>query len=148
MTELTEPCRLWTGSTNRGYGATWHGGRMVKVHRLTWEEAYGPIPPGKMVCHHCDTPLCYEITHLFLGTQLDNMRDAAVKGRTTLGSRNRHARLSADQIAAIRSEGRPGLHGNIVRLAETYGVSRGHITRIVNGQRWPIEQEAERDDWI
>jgi hypothetical protein len=72
------PCIPWTGAiNNHGYGRR---GRRY-AHRMAWEEAHGPIPHGMKVCHHCDTPACVNIEHLFLGTQSDNMRDCAAKGR-------------------------------------------------------------------
>ena len=72
-------CRIWTGSIKgNGYGQM----RDKRyVHRATWELVNGPIPNGLQVCHKCDVRLCCNDAHLFLGTQLDNMRDANRKGR-------------------------------------------------------------------
>jgi hypothetical protein len=53
----------------------------VYAHRLAWEEANGPIPAGMYVCHTCDVPACVNVEHLFLGSQSDNMKDMAAKGR-------------------------------------------------------------------
>lgn len=56
-------------------------GEKIYVHRAAYIEAYGEIPDGKLVCHHCDTPRCIEPTHLFVGTHADNMHDMIRKGR-------------------------------------------------------------------
>lgn len=51
------------------------------AHRVAWELTNGPIPAGMSVLHHCDNRPCVRPDHLFLGTQLDNMRDMLAKGR-------------------------------------------------------------------
>lgn len=54
---------------------------MLLEVRYVWEQANGPIPHGLHVCHHCDTPRCIRLSHLFLGTPLENMQDKMRKGR-------------------------------------------------------------------
>ena len=60
-------------------------GRRVYAHRWAWEQANGPIPDGMMVLHRCDNPACWNIDHLFLGTQADNMADMRAKKRGNPG---------------------------------------------------------------
>jgi hypothetical protein len=80
-------CWLWTGSVNAdGYAQVRRDGRTWPVHRLVWEEANGPIPDGKYVCHVCDTPPCCNPDHLFLGSQQANVTDMIEKGRFKGGS--------------------------------------------------------------
>ena len=57
-------------------------GGAYRHHRKAWAEANGPIPEGLQVLHHCDNPRCYNVEHLFLGTQADNLRDMVAKGRS------------------------------------------------------------------
>jgi hypothetical protein len=80
-TRPDQGCWEWQGSKNRGYGTFSRNGRSERAHRHAWILTYGEIPPGLMVCHHCDNPPCIRPEHLFIGTMLDNMRDAARKGR-------------------------------------------------------------------
>lgn len=78
-------CLEFEGSRNRkGYGQIQsgrRGGGALLAHRAAWEAVNGPIPDGLFVCHKCDNPPCCNVDHLFLGTNVDNMRDMKEKGR-------------------------------------------------------------------
>jgi hypothetical protein len=52
--------------------------------RWYWEATNGPIPQGQYVLHRCDNPLCVNLEHLFLGTQIENIIDRDTKGRNRL----------------------------------------------------------------
>src|SRR3990167_3892348 len=83
MPEPNTGCWLWTGATRYdGYGTRpWRGKTSAQAHRIAWEVFRGPIPDGLQVLHRCDVRCCVNPDHLFLGTQLDNMRDMIQKGR-------------------------------------------------------------------
>lgn len=73
---------IWKGSrTTNEYGFVMVMGVRIRAHRVAWIMTYGSIPDGLYVCHACDTPLCCNPLHLWLGTSEDNIRDAASKGR-------------------------------------------------------------------
>lgn len=75
-------CWLWTKRTDRGgYGWIKIDGIHRAAHRVVWEFYNGPIPNGMKACHKCDTPLCVNPNHIFLGSQGDNLRDMFGKGR-------------------------------------------------------------------
>ena len=75
-------CWEWTGYRHpMGHGMIGDGRRLVYTHRVSWEITNGPIPSGLLVCHHCDNPPCVRPSHLFVGTQADNVRDMWAKGR-------------------------------------------------------------------
>jgi Autographiviridae endonuclease len=80
-------CLIWDGSVVKdGYGQIQVAGKVWKVHRLAWTEWHGPIPPDKVVRHFgCDNPRCWQVTHLKVGTQAENMDDMTTKGRRRSG---------------------------------------------------------------
>lgn len=76
----TRTCWFWIGClSGRGYGK-FKLGNLMEAHRAAWLLFKGPIPNGMQVLHHCDTKQCVNPAHLFVGTQIDNMRDAISKG--------------------------------------------------------------------
>jgi len=82
--QKTDDCWIWIGShNNHGYGKMMYPrkGEFIYAHRLSYILHKGEIPDGLLVLHKCDNPLCVNPSHLFLGTQLDNVHDAIHKGR-------------------------------------------------------------------
>lgn len=85
-------CWNWTGHHNGvGYGMLWapEAGRKVLAHRFSYEMHHGPLPPGVLVCHHCDNPACVNPEHLYAGDYRSNMRDAVARGRHGYGIHKR-----------------------------------------------------------
>lgn len=76
-------CWLYRGYViNSGYGQfRVRRNQSVTAHRFSYALANGEIPGGLHVCHTCDTKLCVNPAHLFLGTHADNVRDMVQKGR-------------------------------------------------------------------
>lgn len=98
-------CWPWIASTNpHGYG-TFRGDGDQLAHRYGYRLAYGAIPAGMVVCHHCDNPPCQNPSHLFLGDQPANIADMDAKGRrrshSMPGETNPRARFTDDQVAEM-----------------------------------------------
>jgi hypothetical protein len=84
-------CWIWMGAAGR-YGQAKRNGRVIRAHRLSWIAHNGDIPAGLHVLHKCDTPLCVNPAHLFIGTPLDNAGDREAKGRGNQPSGLRNGR--------------------------------------------------------
>lgn len=79
-------CWEWQGyRTPFGYGTiSLPGKRTVYAHRASWEVFRGAVPSGTCVLHSCDNPPCINPSHLFLGSRIDNNKDAVTKGRDAI----------------------------------------------------------------
>jgi len=81
----SDGCWLWLGAIGAcGYGTfTCLQVREgpLPAHRVAYAIAHGTVPAGLNVMHNCDVRACVRPDHLILGTHLDNMQDAARKGR-------------------------------------------------------------------
>lgn len=130
-------CWLWTGNyfSKRGsYGCFTMrpaGIFMMRAHRLSWILYRGPIDPTLHVLHRCDNPGCVNPDHLFLGNQSSNMRDKVAKDRQDKGEKHGHAKLSAADVFAIRSNNKPQKIA-----AALYGVSVVTISDIRRRRSW------------
>lgn len=108
----------------------------VLVHRLSYELTVGSIPKGKLVLHDCDNRRCVRSSHLFIGTQKNNMEDMIAKGRANKAQGERHgmAKLSEQQVRALLAAYANG--SSQMALALKYGVHFMTVHKIVNGKRW------------
>jgi len=149
-----DECWLWTGARTGTAGSADRYGYLgaipassngpavpaKRAHVASWEIRHGqPVPSGMTVCHTCDVPLCVNPDHLFAGTQGDNNRDRAAKGREANrhGSRNPNSKLTPEQVAEIRQRYSEGESQGV--LAREFGVIQPHVSRIVRGESWTGE---------
>lgn len=125
-------CWEWPHSrTPRGYGRQVVGDKVQYAHRLSFRAFNGPIPDGENVCHRCDNPPCWNPAHLFAGTTTVNIRDRDEKGRVCRGERHHAAKLTEEDVRAIRASSLPG-----PELARQYGVKFSAIYKILDGRSW------------
>ena len=133
------PCWECQGVAGKdGYVSIWVGNNQVRAHRVAYSLFCGKIHHTKSVLHACDNKRCINPSHLFLGTQRDNVHDCMKKGRFTIGSRNGVSKLTEAQVSEMRSlYGKYGHGGMIQReLAKKYGVSRVLVSDITRGKTW------------
>lgn len=134
-------------------GRLWVNDKIKLAHRALWEAVKGPIPKGKILCHDCDNRGCINLSHIYVGTHADNMRDMKERKRFfaarepervreigrklglsntwARGESNPKAKLSSSQAATIRRS------KTATRLlAAKFGVDRTTIQRIRKGSQW------------
>jgi len=151
-----DKCWKWIGKTLKdGRGSMYVKGRTITAPRIVWALSTGAWPPADMfVCHSCDNPNCVNPKHLFLGTNQDNLKDAARKGRLynqrhpmasffakpesnkfrPNGERHGSAKLTDEDAKTIRkllAEGATQLS-----MANRYNVSRKAIWLLKEGKTW------------
>ena len=133
-------CWPWKGVTDRqGYGVFTHRGKNYQAHRVSWALKNGPIPEGLCACHKCDNPICVNPDHVFLGTQMDNVRDCWSKGRGyknnwVSGVKNPKAKLNLEKVVEIRKALFSGLKA--LEVAELFQVTVPTISKISLFQIW------------
>lgn len=129
-TRNTGECWEWTGAVDSsGYGLVSRNRRLVSVHRLAFQMAYGYLP--EVVAHRCDNRRCWNPAHLFATDHNGNRQDCVAKGRQAQGERNGRAKLTAEQVEAIRQH-----TGTLAATARQYGVSARTIRNIRNNSIW------------
>lgn len=131
-----DECWPWIGSIDtRGYGTIGaNGGRpLMRAHRVSYEIAYGSIPIGFVVCHICDNRACVNPKHLFAATQRENVLDMINKGRrhSSAGERNASAKLTKNQVIAIRNDHRPTRD-----IISEYNISASTLYSIRHRETW------------
>lgn len=132
----TPSCWLWqAGHKGGGYGGFAVGGQTERAHRVAWKIANGSIKKGLFVLHRCDNPICVNPSHLFLGTQAENMADMLVKGRHRFGSQGGPKCISEEIVSQVRKSSLSQR-----QAARAFGISKTHVRSIRLGLRRPFDR--------
>lgn len=131
----TDKCWTWDTEGKSEYGSFWDGKKDHIASRYSWIIHFGQIPDGLFVCHECDNPPCVRPDHLFLGTNLENMADAASKGRMARGAKQWLSKLTDESVMSIREKYATGLRTQ-KSLSKEFGVCQSVINYVINGRTW------------
>lgn len=128
----TETCWLWQGHLNaKGYGQiSRHLSRKrYMAHRVSYQIHKGIIPNGMLVCHSCDVRNCVNPSHLWIGTNNENMLDMKNKKR----GRNAIPRITDNKRLKILEL--KNLDMKIVEIANITGAHYSSVSKILKGTR-------------
>jgi hypothetical protein len=134
-----DACWEWTARRQAsGYGQfTVRKGVFMTASRVSLALTIGrPLEAGEVACHKCDNPPCVNPTHVFAGTQSDNIFDCVSKGRAirAVGEATSSNKLTEADVVAIRAH--PNRYGLAAELARHFNVSDTTVRRIRAGKKW------------
>ena len=126
----SDECWVWTGAkSKKGYGI--FGKRvngkpiMLRATRVL-SRFRGDKTEGLVAMHKCDNPSCCNPEHVVMATAKQNTQDMIGKNRD-----DRVKKIPDGQIHIVFSLSESGFTHQ--KIADFFGVSRPHITRILDG---------------
>lgn len=119
--------------TNRPFLNLWENNKqtVVRVHKLVLEAFVGLCPEGLECCHNDGNSFNNHINNLRWDTHKSNIHDRIKHSTSNRGERCGTAKLTLDQVRAIRQDNRLQRF-----IAADYGIAESMISRIKNGKRW------------
>lgn len=125
-------CWPWTAARDRdGYGLFSFGGKHYRAPRLALTMQGINIPKGNHACHSCGNPSCCNPAHIYSGTPVENNADKRKHGTNKNGENIHCAKLTKEQVLAIRADNR-----SYSKIANDYGVTTSNVTVIKSRKTW------------
>ncbi len=125
-------CWPWIASVHRtGYGNWGWRGRRFSAHVIAKFIDTGIWPAPLLTCHSCDNRSCCNPSHLFIGSESANARDALVKGRRPYASK----RFTHDDVQRMR-ELRSVWKLSLSAIAREFNCTVGYVSDVTLGRRF------------
>lgn len=135
VNKIENGCWEWKGCTVDGYGQFAVSSKnIVKAHRYSYYIHKGEITNNLYVCHSCDNRKCVNPKHLFLGSNLENMKDKTNKGRQCKGSNRPASKLTENDVLEIRTLLTNGMKQ--IDIVNKYNISIGTVSQIKSKKSW------------
>ncbi len=157
ISKAKNDCWIWTGTIGSdGYGKAKRDGKTVRAHRLSYAFYKGDIPANTCVCHRCDTPLCVNPDHLWIGSHIENELDKTQKGRRSpspsvshperlpKGESHHKAKLLDGTVEVIYQMGVQNMTAEQIKESLELEVHPSSINRIISGKGWSHLRLSER----
>jgi hypothetical protein len=110
----------------------WKG---LRVHNIVAEVFIGPRPTRRHQAAHNDgNPLNCRLDNIRWATPEENAADKIAHGTSVQGARNPKAKLTVEQVHAIRERLIVGV--NTGQIAKEFGIAHGTAYEIATGKRW------------
>lgn len=144
-------CWVWTGGMDSdGYGS-FHipDGGTIGAHKYSYMLAHPGevIKEGICILHSCDNRPCVNPEHMFLGTNLDNIKDKVFKGRGIGGGGTCHgnAKITWAKVNNIRAT-YSGKYGEFKSLCKRYNIKKSHLRSILSFRTWKKKNDETGSD--
>ena len=103
----------------------------VSVHRIVARAFFGECPIGQHVLHIDGNRRNNSVSNLRYGTPAENHADTLRHGHRRMGATHPRAKLTEDDVRAIRKDSRSS-----TALAQEFGISVAHVYQIRARRVW------------
>ncbi len=128
-------CMRWIGTHDTdGYGVIKWFGKMVKAHRIAYEQVHGELLDNLVIQHTCDVRDCVNPEHLILGSLRENRKDCVEKKRHAFGSKHGNAKLIERDVKTIRLMYEFGYSQE--EISKKFDINKSNVGHIVSRHSW------------